>query len=493
MTSAKAAADHAQALTDLEAGRPRAALQAWRQLLRADQAAVDAHLEAAKASLPGDAIAPLRRQAIALAEALLTQAPGETEVSQLGALLRGWGTLVLPEVPSRALQLLERAWSCGSDAALNQQLAELHARMGYGQGAHWLAAPPSELEPWPLVPCPAQACTPCQAQPAPPDPVLTLQAIPQGRISLQRRRNPWGHSHGLGVWDQQGRLITSLSRHYPWPWPPCLHRAVYEQVSAHQLRAAARELPPPQRVEGPVLAVAELSGEMFFHWQLELLPRLGRVWSNALARWPNLRLWHNGGTFPYVQESLARLGIPPQRWVPPCDHLQASLLVVPSFASAFGRPAAANLNWLEHFWPLEPARPNARLWLGRAGAVRRAVLGEADQCQRLGTCLLEQGPIPEQLAQVARASTVIAPHGAAMANLIAASPGTEVLELVNPAYQPAYFEDLLERRQLRHRRLEAAVTPLPLQEWFYEGPLTFPIDLRSGASAAAEALASLTP
>ena len=493
MSPSAAAADHAQALADLEAGRPLLALRAWRALLGAEQAAVEAHLEAAAATLAGDAIAPLRRQAIALAQALLIQTPGESEVNQLGALLRGWGTLVLPEVPSRALQLLERAWNCGSDAALNQQLAGLHARLGYGSGAHWLATPPTALEPWPLVPCPAQACAPCQAQPAPADPALSLQAIPQGRISLQRRRNPWGHSHGVGVWDQQHRLITSLSRHYPWPWPPCPHRALCEQVSAHLLQAAARELPPPQRVEGPVLAVAELSGEMFFHWQLELLPRLGRVWSRALARWPNLRLWHNGGTSPYVQESLARLGIPAQRCVPPCDHLQASLLVVPSFASAFGTPAVANLSWLEHFWPLQPATPSSRLWLGRPGAVRRAVLGEANQCQRVRACLQEQGPVSEQLAQVAAADTVIAPHGAAMANLIAAAPGTNVLELVNPAYQPAYFEGLLQKRQLRHQRLEAAVTPLPLQEWFYEGPLTFPIDLRPGASAAAEALASLTP
>ena len=88
---------------------------------------------------------------------------------------------------------------------------------------------------------------------------------------------------------------------------------------------------------------------------------------------------------------------------------------------------------------------------------------------------------------------MIAPHGAAMANLIAANQGTEILELVNPAYQPSYFNDLIQHRQLRHQRVEAAPTPLPLQEWLYEGPLSFPIDLRPGASAAAEALASWSP
>ena len=78
-----------------------------------------------------------------------------------------------------------------------------------------------------------------------------------------------------------------------------------------------------------------------------------------------------------------------------------------------------------------------------------------------------------------------------MANLLAAAKGSKVIELVNPAYKPEYFRGVINRRGLQHRRLEAAATPLPLQEWLYEGPLVFPIDLRSGGSEAAEAIASL--
>ena len=490
-----AAADHAQALADLDAGRPLQALQAWRQVLLADQAAVKAHLRAAEAQLLADALSPLRRLAIHLATALLAHEPGASEVHRLGVLLRGWGEVALPEVPSRAVQLLERAWSCGRDRQLDQQLAGLHARMGYGTGAHWLAEPPAELEPWPLVPCPAQTCGPCQAQPTPADPPLQLHRFAHGRIGLQRQRNPWRHSHGLAVWDQQGALQHPLSRHYPWPWPACPHAEVFQQVSGHQLEAAARDLPPPLQVEGPVLAVAELSGEMFFHWQLELLPRLGRVLAFALQHWPDLKIWHNGGQAPYVQQGLARLGLRPEQLLPACDHLQAEQLLVPSFASAFGRPAAANLAWLEQCWDPAPSAEPTRgpVWLARPGAVRRSVLGEQQQIQRLQAQALSQGPIAQQLAQMASAPSVIAPHGAAMANLISASPGTAVLELVNPAYQPSYFDGLLERRQLTHQRLEAAPTPWPLQEWLYEGPLSFPIDLRPGASAAAEALASWAP
>ena len=56
--SAESDAVHAQALSDLEAGKPLAALMAWRQLLVRDASSVAAHLEAATATLPADDVAP---------------------------------------------------------------------------------------------------------------------------------------------------------------------------------------------------------------------------------------------------------------------------------------------------------------------------------------------------------------------------------------------------------------------------------------------------
>ena len=135
-------------------------------------------------------------------------------------------------------------------------------------------------------------------------------------------------------------------------------------------------------------------------------------------------------------------------------------------------------------------------WLGREGAARRPVLGEEpwkDQLQRIGLQARTQGPIIEQLAQVFSAGIVLAPHGAGMANLIAAAPGSTVYEFVNPGYQPDYFSRIFERQGLHHLRFQAAATPLPLQEWLYEGPIAFPIDLQPGCSEAAEVLSGLLP
>jgi hypothetical protein len=487
---------HFQALNDLEAGRPLMALTAWRELLIRDAKSVEAHLQAASATLSTDVVAPIRSQAISFTSNLLQHKPGEREINQLGQLLRAWGALALPEVPSRALQLLERAWSCGRDPELDQHLATLHARLGYGSGAHWLAPPSSELEPWPIIPCATQLCHPCQQQSSSSSNPLQLHVFSQGRFWVQRQRNPWQQSHGVAVVDRNGNYQPSLCRHYPWPWPTCPHLEQFEQVAELQLKAAESTLAQPIQLEGPVLALAELSGEMFFHWQLELLPRLGRVWQTAVQRWPNVRLWHNGGDSAYVRESLRRLGVNPERLVGPSAHVQAETLIVPNFAAPFGHPSPDNLHWLEQFWrPQNITSPSAETstqrWLSRPGAVRRAVIGEKAWLSELRIPTIQQNAIEEQLAQVAAASTLISPHGAAMSNLISAAPNSTVIELVNPAYQPSYFDGLIRRRQLRHTRLTAKATPLPLQEWLYEGPLSYPIDLRPGSSEAAEFLAKL--
>lgn len=491
--SEAATAIHAEALEALTQGQPRQALSAWRTLLLSERPAVEAHLEAAAAALNKDPIAPLRRQALQLAWGLLDGEPLEAEIGRLGALLQGWGEACLPEVPSRALEHLERAWGCGRNERLDGQLASLYDQLGYHCGAQLLARRSEPPEPWLQPPCAAQACIPCQAKPGPADPPLQLTQLPHGRIWVSRQRNRWRLSHGVAVQNAAGQWLAELCRHYPWPWPACPHRQALTQLGLEHLRQAQRDLPPAQQARGPVLAVTELSAELFFHWQLELLPRLGRCWQAALQQWPDLRLWHNGGSPAYVRQALTRLGIEPERLLPACDHLQAELLLVPGFSSHFGRPATANLAWLEQFWGLEPLNDFAHdtLWLGRGDSQRRPALAERHWQGQLGCAGLSFDSVRQQLEQVSTAGTLIAPHGAAMANLLAARPDTEVIELVNPAYAPTYFAPLIRRRQLRHRRLRAAATPLPLQEWLYEGPGLFPIDLRPGASEAAEALAAL--
>lgn len=475
---------------ELERGQPLTALRYWRSALRAEAPRVALHLEAAAAGLTADPLAPLRRQALMLLAGLASHEPTETEINQLRELLRGWGELCLSHAPSRAQQQFERAWACGGDAALAQRLADLYARQGMATGAHTLASPAADLPPWPQPSCAGLHCPACQqavvAEPLPSEPALAIQVIPGGQIWIERNTS-FQETHGIAVAEASGALIPDLCRRYPWQWPGCSHAALRRQQSfellAHQ---------PPKallHVRSPVLAVADLSAELYYHGQLELLPRLGRAWQALAAQVPGLQLWHNGGQAPGLQQALTRLGIPSERRL--CAHryprLQADQLLVPGFSSRFGQPGPASLAWLRRFWreaiaeqPRSGIAAAQRLLLSRPPGQRRPLLQHQAWQEHLavqGFAAPPAGAITQQLQAIQRCEQVVAAHGGALVNLVLAPAGATLLELANPAYTPPYFASLIASGGLQHQRRLGATTPQVLQDLLYAGPLEWPIDL----------------
>ncbi|MBV2350366.1 glycosyltransferase family 61 protein [Synechococcus sp. HK05] len=255
----------------------------------------------------------------------------------------------------------------------------------------------------------------------------------------------------------------------------------------HHRPAAALQL------KEPVLAVADLSAELYYHAQLELMPRLGRAWQQLSAHYPGLRLWHNGGSAPWISEALSHLGIPAERLL--CahrhPHLQASLLLVPSYSSSFGRPGVCSLRWLRGFWGAiterlpKPDTSGLGVFLSRSPAQRRPLLQHQRwllATRKLGLYQPSLGcSVAQQLRALQRTERVVMAHGGAMANLLLMRPKSEVIELMNPGYQPPYSTSLLVSANQRHRRCLGAVTPQILQDLLYAGPLEWPLDLEPSA------------
>ena len=145
---------------------------------------------------------------------------------------------------------------------------------------------------------------------------MSLHAYAEGRICLQRQRNPWGHSHGVAVLDQQGRLQHNLSRHYPWPWPHCPHAEVFRQTSADQLEAAARAAGSAARRRACARRGRTLRRNVLsLATGAAAAPGAGA--GLCPERWPTLRIWHNGGRAPYVRDGLERLGMSLNGCCPP--------------------------------------------------------------------------------------------------------------------------------------------------------------------------------
>lgn len=485
-------------------------LQRWQQHLRCNPVELTLHLQAVERNLASDPIAPLRRQAISLLKALSQAAvPGAGEREQLALLLRGWGDQVALNFPGLARYHYESAWSVarngqgpalGSSAdflALHQRLANLAHRQGLESGAFALGTPEPDLPPWFETPCNGLGCGDCQEQlqqhpqRCPHQQELELWELAEGCIWVERD-NPWRETYGVAVNNAAGELLADSCRCYPWAWPGCRHAGAVQRLALQQLGWRDGQQGPAQRLEGAVLAIADLSAELYYHFQLELLPRLGLAWQQLSRQEPQLRLWHNGGDSPRVREALSRVGIPLERVLHASriPHLQAERLWLANWPSPFGAPGAWVVRWLRELYAVEPpAHPGGDqvLWLPRGQAARRPLLQEEAWIQVLGERLAARGlrlvraeagaSVRRQLQQLSQARAVLAPHGGALVNLVAGAGQTPVLELVNPAYAPPYFATVMAAANLRRGAMAGRGTSEPLSRMLYSGPLELPIDL----------------
>jgi hypothetical protein len=494
-------------------------LERWHRQLRDGDSRLAQHLAAAEAALPADPIAPLRRQALALLRRLSQSPPSPDDRTDLALLLRGWGDLAVVAFPGLARHHYETAWSClglttasltansptanslGSPSddrlALRPRLANLAGRRGWSSGATCLAEPAADLPPWFETPCYGLGCGDCQEllqqRPAdcPQQQQLELCEVEHGRIWIECH-NPWRETYGVAATTAAGELLAEFCRCYPWGWPGCRHAAAVQELAVQQLAWHLPRQGQAQPLAGPVLAVADLSAELYYHFQLELLPRLGLAWRQLSAQEPQLRLWHNGGDSPRVQEALGRLGIPPERVLHArsLPHIQAERLWLANWPCPFGAPGPWVVEWLRELYGVTPPnRPQGDqvLWLPRGGAHRRPLLQERAWIDRLAAALAQRGltlvpaqtggEVAGQLRQVSGARAVLAPHGGAMVNLVAGTAGARVLELVNPAYAPPYFATLGAAAGLRRWGWAGRPTAEPLSRLLYSGPLELPIDL----------------
>jgi hypothetical protein len=99
--------------------------------------------------------------------------------------------------------------------------------------------------------------------------------------------------------------------------------------------------------------------------------------------------------------------------------------------------------------PLETDKPARKIYITRSNANYRRLLNEAEVMEFLiadgfEIIELEALPLLKQVAIFANAAVVVAPHGAGLTNLVFASPGTWVLELLSISYRPVCYKVISE-------------------------------------------------
>lgn len=474
------------------------------------------------------ALQALRREALAWLEQLLGWdgvASGVTRlIDGLHDLLCGWARLLWSHSLTPAVQRLELAFAIKPSGWLLEGLAELQAsscptgsaalrqlaqRFSEGDGDGGKPCWPDREPLPPLGRCSGPNCLACSPALTPTADPFTLHQLPGGLAWLRPGCwSPWGTTTQVAVLDRSGGLQKGLSRRYPQPWSGCRQRASWHErpdPAWHSLHTD-----PPLPLEGAVLAVADLSAEVHYHWLLDQLPRLGL----ALAWWQQhhagapLTIWCNGATEarrPVVERLIAALGLPQPRWlaVDGAPAIKAEMLLVPPFLHPFGEPGPAAIGWLrqtllspEPGLSPEPDKADGPvLWLQRGHTSRRRALGETAVLallQERGVAVkpvdLAALPLVEQARTMAGARMIVAPHGGALASLVFVSPGTPVLELHGPDYAPPYWQSLASVLQLRLHRLACPqAVPQLYRELVFGSALDAPILLEPQAVADAVA------
>ena len=197
------------------------------------------------------------------------------------------------------------------------------------------------------------------------------------------------------------------------------------------LPISLQKLQPPVAVFDDVAYLSNTWPTNFYHWMCLTLPLL-RFYESAGIEVQDVYV---GDRITGWQErSLELVGIGRERIVTePCRAKNAHVAIS---TRTGGSVAPSAIEWVRHSMVgPEPSRGSRRLFVGRGEATTRRLIGE----QEIATALeREYGfeyittadmTLDEEIELFAQTEAIIAPHGAALTNLLFAPRGTQVLEL----------------------------------------------------------------
>jgi hypothetical protein len=258
--------------------------------------------------------------------------------------------------------------------------------------------------------------------------------------------NLWGY-YGGAVVTADNALLADLS---PEVWEPANH-PIFSRW----------HLPKSRLLNGRIaIAVTPEASGNYYHWLLDLVPRV-LLLKHAAQNFSNYdTLLVNGSRANYEREILGALGVPPEktRYVDSRERFQIASAVFPSLDINVIAP------WKVHRLRDLPfsGKPNQhrRLYLSRARAAVRRIANENEISEMLrhrNFEIIEAENLSwrEQADLFAGASVIVAPHGAALANIVFCQPGTRIVEIsTRPGYRD-WFWQLAAVAGLSYEVLEA--------------------------------------
>lgn len=226
----------------------------------------------------------------------------------------------------------------------------------------------------------------------------------------------------------------------------------YDSVTG--LRASSLFPTRKRRHLPAVLPLWSQTWPSYYHWLIDIAPRIAAA-KLDLEDFSNIFFLYPGELNSVQRETLEALGVALSNVV----NLHQSDPVSADTIYAMPLPGYRVIDPRIHALRTmlgKSGTPRRKLYLSRKG--RRRVVNEADLYALLGRAGFEfitddPRTLLEQIELFSEATHVVAPHGAAMSNIIWCSARSRVLELANARYSPDYFKNLSAECNLEYRRL----------------------------------------
>jgi len=212
-----------------------------------------------------------------------------------------------------------------------------------------------------------------------------------------------------------------------------------EPLARHRALTSFVVAPAPRRIAGNCALIGAIGHNNFYHWMLDVLPRIGLVRAagfGAIDHWIVAE-----SKLAVTRELLAHCGIERDRLVAVGrgGHVECEQLVVTSAPGKICQPTPRSVEFLRTIFARAPGNGGGgrRIYVARRG--RRKVDGEAALApvlKRFGieSVAMEDLSIDAQISAFRGASLIVGAHGAALANIVHADHGAALVELMPPGY-----------------------------------------------------------
>jgi Glycosyltransferase 61 len=270
-------------------------------------------------------------------------------------------------------------------------------------------------------------------------------------------------THEGAVGPDPGTIVTDLGFVYP-----ITERELFRRADAARQRGR-------EHLPGTTVSMLQLYPSNHAHNLMQGISRLD-LFRRAIAVDAVDRVLMNVSAPPVMREAIARVGFGPDRVVEVPDDTPTlvceRLLAAPCMPQSTGMPEWALEFLREVFGVAGPDRPDGprRIFVVRGKSDARGVVNQAEvaallEARGFATVSMDDRALDEQAAMFAAADVVVAVHGAALANLVFARPGTHAVELVGANTLNWVYAPLSWAAGLEHD-VVVGVEPTPLRPFW---------------------------